>query len=32
MENTTTGILRDVEYQKKVSEETGVNIIAGAGN
>ncbi|NXC49896.1 PTER protein, partial [Penelope pileata] len=31
VENTTTGISRDVKTLKKLSEETGVHIIAGAG-
>ncbi|KAM4689645.1 N-acetyltaurine hydrolase isoform 1-T3 [Discoglossus pictus] len=31
VENTTTGIHRDVKTLKKLSEETGVNIISGAG-
>ncbi|XP_068002482.1 phosphotriesterase-related protein [Melanerpes formicivorus] len=31
VENTTTGIARDVKTLKKLAEETGVHIIAGAG-
>ncbi|XP_009989934.1 PREDICTED: phosphotriesterase-related protein-like, partial [Tauraco erythrolophus] len=31
VENTTTGIDRDVNTLKKLAEETGVHIIAGAG-
>lgn len=31
VENTTTGIRRDVNTLKKLAEETGVHIIAGAG-
>lgn len=31
VENTTTGIGRDVNTLKKLAEETGVHIIAGAG-
>ncbi|XP_062423709.1 phosphotriesterase-related protein isoform X2 [Rhea pennata] len=31
VENTTTGISRDVNTLKKLAEETGVHIIAGAG-
>ncbi|KAM8966663.1 N-acetyltaurine hydrolase [Pelodytes ibericus] len=31
VENTTTGISRDVQALKKMAEETGVNIISGAG-
>ncbi|NXL91309.1 PTER protein, partial [Alectura lathami] len=31
VENTTTGISRDVKTLKKLAEETGVHIIAGAG-
>ncbi|NP_001106618.1 phosphotriesterase-related protein [Xenopus tropicalis] len=31
VENTTTGISRDIKMLKKMAEETGVNIISGAG-
>ncbi|XP_054246093.1 phosphotriesterase-related protein isoform X2 [Indicator indicator] len=31
VENTTTGIARDVKTLKKLAEETGVHIVAGAG-
>ncbi|KAK9396204.1 phosphotriesterase-related protein [Crotalus adamanteus] len=31
VENTTTGIMRDVKILKQLSEETGVHVIAGAG-
>ncbi|MBN3289005.1 PTER protein, partial [Polypterus senegalus] len=31
VENTTTGIDRDVKTLKKLSQETGVNIVSGAG-
>ncbi|NXH11656.1 PTER protein, partial [Bucco capensis] len=31
VENTTTGIARDVQTLKRLAEETGVHIIAGAG-
>ncbi|XP_043541652.1 phosphotriesterase-related protein-like [Chiloscyllium plagiosum] len=31
VENTTTGICRDVKALRRLSEETGVQIIAGAG-
>lgn len=31
VENTTTGIKRDVKTLKRLSEETGVHVIAGAG-
>ena len=31
MDNTTLGIGRDVEYLRKVSKASGVNIVAGAG-
>lgn len=31
MENTTTGISRDVKTLKRLSQETGVHIVAGAG-